>query len=262
MISLSSVVEKFRRIVDPLASGGTTTPCRYGAAEHFCILHIGKTAGTALKAVILQHNELHPEAQVEVFPHEMTLLRLIDKYPASRVAFFVRDPIERFISGFNSRLRKGRPRYNVEWSDAERRAFERFPTPSALGEALAGGAYDRSAAEDAMKSILHVRLDLTHYLHSVDLLEREKQRICFIGETGQFNADLLMLQASLNIDRSIRPPDDAVGAHRAPADTDRNLSPLARENLVRWHSNDYRIYAWCLEQRRMRLEQIHREKIL
>ena len=57
--------------------------------------------------------------------------------PGEPVAFFVRHPVSRFVSGFNSRMRKGRPRRNVEWSEGERWSFERFRTPDELARALA-----------------------------------------------------------------------------------------------------------------------------
>ena len=127
--------------------------------QHYCFLHIGKTAGTAIRAVIAQHKETHPDARLDVFTHETTLPDLLGIHPESSVTFFIRDPVERFVSGFNSRLRFGRPRYNVPWTEDEAAAFTRFPTPNALGEALSEEHADWRAASAAMTSIYHARLD-------------------------------------------------------------------------------------------------------
>ena len=50
--------------------------------------------------------------------------------------FFVRDPISRFVSGFNSRLRKGLPKMYFPWAPGEKLAFSRFATPNQLALAL------------------------------------------------------------------------------------------------------------------------------
>ena len=83
--------------------------------------------------------------------------RLSDIPDGEPVAFFVRDPISRFVSGFYSRQRQGQPRYNFPWSGEEQQAFARFRTPSQLGVALSSLDADRrTAAVQAMKSISHV----------------------------------------------------------------------------------------------------------
>lgn len=217
--------------------------------RHFCVLHIGKTAGTALKAVITQHKAIVPGAPIDVFPHETTMAALCESHPDSGIVFFVREPIARFVSGFNSRLRQGRPRYQNPWSEDEAHAFALFPTANALGEALDPDVALHGEARDAMDSIYHARLDLAHYLHSVAFLEAEKVRIAFIGETGHFDTDLPVLQDLMGIDRTIQPPRDPVGAHINPSDLDRTLSSAAQANLKRWYAKDLRIYDWCLAHR-------------
>lgn len=221
--------------------------------KQYCFLHVGKTAGTALRAVIEQHNEARPGERVDVFTHETTLPNLCDIHPECSVIFFVRDPIERFVSGFNSRLRCGRPRYDVPWTEDETATFERFPTANSLGEALSPHHTDWPAAKTAMNSIYHARLDLVHYLRSPAFLEEAKERIAFIGETRSFDSDVELLKQCLGIDRAIRAPIDAVGAHRNPAEFDDSLSTLASTNLRCWYEGDYCIYDWCTERRRFLL---------
>lgn len=193
---------------------------------------------------------------MSVFTHETTLPNICEIHPECSVIFFVRDPIERFVSGFNSRLRCGRPRYDVPWTKDEKATFERFPTANSLGEALSPHHTDWPAAKAAMNSIYHARLDLVHYLHSVAFLEAEKERIAFIGETRSFDADLNLLKKCIDIDRVIQAPSDAVGAHRNPAELNRSLSMRANINLRRWYADDYRIYGWCTARRRFLLHRI------
>src|SRR5262249_7763882 len=107
---------------------GTVVAPQCGAPVHF--LHIRKTGGTAIIEA------LRPVAQpfrIVLHAHDTKLGEIP---PDHKVFFFVRHPVPRFVSGFFSRLRRGAPRYNYEWNDAEARAFSRFQTPSALGEAL------------------------------------------------------------------------------------------------------------------------------
>ena len=71
--------------------------------------------------------------------------------------FFIRDPLSRFVSAFNSRLREGRPRYHYPWREEERIAFAVFRTPDQLGSALSSDdPAQREQAEQAMRSIGHL----------------------------------------------------------------------------------------------------------
>lgn len=222
-------------------------------------LHIGKTAGTAIRAVIAEHNAGRSHSPVEVFTHEYSLPKIWQEDASIAMSFFVRDPVERFVSGFNSRLRRGQPRYNSPWSEQESTAFSRFPSPGALGEALSAQEPARSAAQAAMQAIYHARLDFTHYLQSPAFLESNSRRILFIGTTRSFESDFPLFRRTLGIDPKIEPPRDAVGAHRNPDNMETSLSPLAQENLRSWYAQDYAIYEWCLAQRARILETIQRD---
>src|SRR5688500_5801391 len=114
-----------------------------------CLLHIGKTGGTAMKALVDAHKQVHPDADIHVFPHEDTLRELCHRFPTAMVGFFVREPLQRFISGFNSRLRQGQPRYRSLWSPDEEKAFSRFPDANALAEALSSPDTERKDAAEA-----------------------------------------------------------------------------------------------------------------
>src|SRR5581483_6101704 len=116
-------------------------------------LHVGKTGGSAIKAALADADS--GAFEIVLHPHATTL----EQVPAGERVFFVlRDPVERLVSGFYSRLRRGRPRYEVPWTAGEELAFTRFVTPDALGRALAShSGEERSHAVDAIREIRHVQ---------------------------------------------------------------------------------------------------------
>lgn len=214
------------------------------------LLHNRKTAGTALKEVIAQQKIRTPDLNITAFEHAVTFPRLIAEYPDTHAIFFVRDPISRFVSGFYSRLREGKPRYFFPWSKREKRAFRRFKHPNQLAEALSSlNPLKRYFAISAMKSIGHVKHTYTSFLGTVDYLNQHASRIAYIGHQPDFSEDLSRLRTLLNIDQDITPPEDNVAAHRNPESFDKTLSQKAINNLKRWYKEDFEIYRWCLNKR-------------
>lgn len=216
----------------------------------FHFLHIGKTGGTTFKKVLAAHLRIHPAAPLLAHGHTMTLEQARAVLPNGRLAFFVRDPVERFISGFNSRLRMGRPRYNNPWSPEEAIAFPLFPTPNDLAEALSSGDADRHAsAVRAMHGISHVRNSLASFLVSIEFLNEMADRICFIGDMRNFDADLAVLRTIFGIDPRVPTPTDGLNTHRTPAHISRHLSDLGLKNIRQWYAADFPIHEHCLNMR-------------
>jgi hypothetical protein len=121
-------------------------------AVHF--LHAGKTGGTTLKWAILNSGEQEtPYGPMVVHGHQT---RVADVPPGDVAVIFVRDPVSRFVSGFESRQRMGRPRFDNPWTEAE--AFLRYPAASVLADALASGG---ESAIAAMHSVGHLKQSLT-----------------------------------------------------------------------------------------------------
>lgn len=216
-------------------------------STHYGILHNRKTAGTALKDILEQQKSRTPKTHFTSFEHAMTFPRFITEHPNSQAIFFIRDPISRFVSGFYSRLREGKPRYNYPWSSAEKRAFKRFKDPNQLAEALSScNPIKRYFAISAMKSIGHVKHTYQAFLGSLPFLKEKSAHIAFIGHQPEFDQDLIRLRTLLNIDEDIQSPDDEMRAHRNPTNLDKTLSAKATRNLYKWYSEDYAIYHWCL----------------
>lgn len=211
-------------------------------------LHIGKTGGTALRVICEADALDRGRPRLVMLGHDSTLRDAAARWPRAGLGFFIRDPVERLVSGFLSRQRQGMPRYKSPWTDGEREAFSRFATPTARGEALARG---EPAARAACAAISHVRRGLALHLHDVPTLEALRDRIVFIGGTEEFEADVSRLRTLFGVTpRAILPTDD-VAAHRGPADAPRELSAAAREAFRALVHADYEILAWCLEHRRV-----------
>lgn len=218
--------------------------------EKFGLLHIGKTGGTAANAVIKANNKLKVGHRVECFGHKIGLTDVVEDNLCENVMFFIREPVSRYISAFNSRLRKGMPRHFNEWSPQEKVAFEAFKTPNQLAEALSDPDEEvREKAREGMLAIRHLRRSYTHFLDSVELLEREKDRIYFIAATENFEHDFGLMRKLVGVSPDLELPVDELGAHRTPEGYEKTVSELGRKNVMDYYENDYLIYNWCLKRR-------------
>lgn len=204
---------------------------------HF--IHIGKTGGSAVKEVV----QSRPELGVVTHPHEVGLRELP---PGTPLFFTIRHPVDRFVSGFNSRLRRGRPRNDLAWSDGEARAFTRFSTPNALAEALTAPAgTDRAAAEDAMHEIEHAR-PLTYWLGSPDELAARTEDVVMICNLSTLNDDFARLANQMGWPGDLRLTTDPVQAHVTPDGFEKRLSETGQRNLLAWYGKDVELYGAAL----------------
>ncbi|MDD5275273.1 MAG: sulfotransferase family 2 domain-containing protein [Methylovulum sp.] len=209
---------------------------------HF--LHIGKTGGSAIKLALTQTtNNSHYTFRYR--PHQIILR---DVPEGEKVVFFLRDPISRFISGFYSRLRQGKPKYFAPWSDLEKVAFEYFHTPKQLAQALSSDdAGQKAKAEEAMNNIQHINQSYWRWFDNEVYLRRRQTDIFFIGRQEHLNKDFEMLKTKLDVTDGIDLPDNDVEAHRNPANLDKALDPVAIENLQQWYKKDYLFIKICKE---------------
>lgn len=205
---------------------------------HF--LHIGKTGGTAITEA------LTPVAERFGIVLHTHSTKLQDVPRTHRVFFFVRHPIPRFVSGFFSRLRRGAPRYNFEWSASEAEAFGHFQKASDLAEALSSTNPEvRRHAQEAMRGIQHVSSTYREWFAGEEEIQNRLDSIVLIGLQEKLSEDFERLKALLNLPPALGLPADDVRAHRTPGSFDRKLSPLAEKNLLEWYSEDVRLYEYC-----------------
>jgi hypothetical protein len=207
---------------------------------HF--LHIGKTGGTAINHALAPYRET-ARYVIKRHGHNKTLRDIPD---GERVMFFLRDPLTRFTSGFNSRLRQGEPRAHNPWSAAEEEAFSRFDTPNSLATALSSDDDElRQRARTAMQSIEHVRDSFWKWFESEEYFLSRLEDIFFIGFQENLSQDFETVKLKLGLPQSLTLPDDDVLAHRNPSHLDKTLDDRALENLKRWYAEDIKVYAQC-----------------
>jgi hypothetical protein len=207
---------------------------------HF--LHIPKTGGTAVTAAL--------EAHVRCAGYRLILhghgFRLQDVPRGEKAFFFLRDPITRFVSGFHSRQREGRPRYERPWSPGEARAFRRFATPNELASGLfAPDLETRGAAIEAMHVIQHVNSGYGRWLGDEEYLQSRAADVWFVGRQEELDEDFQRVRAALSLPDEVTLPRDDVGAHRSPTGLDTDLSSAAVDNLRAWYAADYRVLEIC-----------------
>jgi Sulfotransferase family len=211
------------------------------AADPIHVLHIGKTGGTALKAV------LAPFAAEGRFVLHGHATRCRDCPPRARIFFVVRHPVDRFVSAFNSRLRKGRPRFDNPWSLRQAIVFSLFRSPNALAEGLGSrNPLVRLAAGLSMRAVGHLRRRLSYWIDA-EQIERDPRLI--VGTLETLAADLRRLLAIAGIEEPAELPTDPVEAHVTPAEFDRSLSAAAVRNLTRYFRSDIALYEACLRAR-------------
>ena len=234
-VAIADVIE--RRVVRRLQSGVANRKPR----AH--MLHIGKTGGTAMKHVFAQ---LDPSAGT----YHLTVHRHVERLPripeGHKVFFVVRDPVDRFVSGFNSRLREGRPRYYTAWTPAERVAFSQYTSPDSLGRALfSDDPGERLRASRAMCSIRHVRDSYWDWFSSWEYLESRADDLLLIQWLPDLAATFPRLRELLGLPDTVELPSDDLNTHRSPPDVDKHLSDQARANLERWYGRDYAFIDLC-----------------
>lgn len=211
---------------------------------HF--VHISKAGGTAVKFAIADHLET---GAYSIKPHKHATT-MADLPRGEKVFFVLRDPKARFVSGFYSRQRQGRPRYFVAWTPQEKAAFARFSTPGEVAEALSSpDRKRREQAEEAMNAMGHARRTFAHFLGEEEEIRQRADDILFVGFQEQLTQDFEILKSLLGLPVEVALPTGDDEAHRNPSTLDRRLSPQAVANLEAWYEKDYRILEFCRQLR-------------
>jgi glycosyltransferase involved in cell wall biosynthesis len=208
------------------------------------VLHIGKTGGTALKHVLAEYAS---SSRYELLfrGHDVTLA---DVPKGEQYMFLIRDPLSRFVSAFNGRLREDRPRYHYPWREEERIAFARFKTPDELAVALSSDDdEERQAAERAMRGIGHVNTPYTFWFPDELAFRARLGDLSFIGLQDRLDDDFESLKTKLGLPPDARLPRDETAAHKSPSGSQTQLSDVGRANLERWYARDVAFVQLCRE---------------
>jgi hypothetical protein len=212
----------------------------------YALLHIGKTGGTSLGALIRKLKADDADLRISKLRHRAKLHSTAQERPNTQIGFVIRDPASRFLSSFNSRLRSGRPAHEHAWKTDEAIVYAFFPTANDLGEALySKDERLKSAAQFAMKNLAHLRRGYEFHLGGIDVLESLKDRIYCVCDLEDLNDRLYEFFAPLGLDEK-RIRSQFKHLHRG-ADTEA-LSDLALRNLRAVWAKEFEIYEYCREQ--------------
>jgi hypothetical protein len=176
------------------------------------------------------------------------VVTLADVPVGEKIMFVVRDPLTRFVSAFNGRLREDRPRYHYPWTAEERIAFEIFSTPDQLATALsAADKTVRKQAERAMRDIGHINTSYWHWFGDEAAFRSRLSDLFFIAFQERLDDDFDLLKSKLGFPPEARLPEDETLAHRTPAGFARHLGDVARANLELWYERDLAFVRLCRE---------------
>ena len=140
-------------------------------AEHL-FLHIPKTGGSSFFDFISANKKIFEKVPTPLF-HTWTAQLALEYLPKSKLIFFIRDPLERVVSGYQSRSRMGLPKYHVPWRPEEATAFALFPTVYDFINGLKSrDERDIAATKFAMDNIMAIRWNYKHYFNSVESIDK------------------------------------------------------------------------------------------
>lgn len=204
-------------------------------------LHIPKTAGSAIGTAIQGANSIEGTSPISIFGHEYNLRDL----EGHGVTFCIRDPVDRVVSGFYSRLRMGRPRNNVPHTRDEAKTFRRWPTFVDLATEVTMGKH---RAERGWHSIGHLR-PLSTWLVDTETLNSSK--ISYIAEITTLDLEWPTMCKALGLPMKTELPKSPIDAHRAPTPAP-VISAELRAALEEFLADDYVLHRECQAIRRCR----------
>lgn len=165
--------QKIRAIKEQIKSGHSP---RLG------FLHIPKTGGSGVSKFGQELVARGYEFPCQ-FGHNWKVEKIREHFPEMRLCFILREPLSRMISGFNSRMRQGRPTYKSPWSPAEAAAFAMLPSHRHLLDAmLSDDEYQQSVLSHAMRVVRHLRWNYPFYFKDLPTLKSHAAHFELIGD--------------------------------------------------------------------------------
>jgi len=160
--------------------------------------------------------------------------------------FVVRDPVERYISGFLSRYRQGAPAHTVPWNEREADAFARFDTPERLALALDSAHEQYAEAAEAMGAVSHLAARQWDWVGDESVFQRRWNDFLWIARQETLAADFQALKRALGLPDEVELPGGERATNRASGGSkDAGLSAEAALNVRRWYARDYRLLELC-----------------
>jgi hypothetical protein len=199
---------------------------------HF--LHIGKTGGTSIISQLMLLNQIKDcPYHFHFYNHQVRLKHL----PFDQKYFFaVRDPVDRFVSGFYSTKHKNK---GMPWTQDETIAFENFSDANELAESLFSDSLRGLAAHDAMKSIKHVADFQIDWITSANVLTAHWPAAVLNQKT--LEQDFNQLLKKLNMQSVVLPTQNTATEHASM------LSDRAIENIKIWYQRDIKFVEYVTQ---------------
>ncbi len=150
-------------------------------------LHIPKTGGSGIGQFLTRlGREIGRERVPMKFNHPWPVEQVLKQFPDMKIHVVIRDPVERMVSGFLSRMRMGRPRRNHVWNTPEAISFSFFSEPQQLLRAfISDDERQRSAALFAYGGIRHLRWNYVFYFKSADYLDEIEKSMGIVREIDE-----------------------------------------------------------------------------
>ena len=239
----------------------------------FHFIHIGRCAGTVIQKrfqeefkyeQISKHSIKITTEKCEIWFHSHKIsLKMIPI--GHKVFFVVRNPIERFISGFNRRLIRGSPssmknlKFTLlkdksgsnNWSSEEKLVFTKYGSVLEFVESLfsANKAIRRESLKN-LKKIKHLGIFGSYwdYLGNKKYLESRKEDILLVLRLENLDADFSKLLNLLGISNTFKLPPLGAEANSNPTKTDINLlSPRLIKKMEQFLQKEFLFLDFCKE---------------
>jgi hypothetical protein len=210
-------------------------------------LHIGKAGGSSTTDMFLALNAAGEKTPM-MFGHDWRCQDILRRHPDMKLAFVIRDPLERIISGFNSRLRQGRPRNNSPWTDSEAAAFSLFrSSDSFIQSCLSDQPFDISAVNYALGAISHLRRGYAYHFGSPDYIDDIADRIYCVRDITQLSdtrefLEGLLSPLSADVDKALAAYEVKHSASKGAGSTLSDMSAAQLEKLRQVLASEYEIY--------------------
>jgi hypothetical protein len=201
---------------------------KFGDPE-YVFMHVGKTGGTSINAFIRDCHLAGLRVPI-VLNHNWSFQMATTRYPRAKIIVVLRDPLERIISGFKSRLREGRP-LGHPWRNEEAIAFAHFKSAENSIDALSSDeAYDISAVRFCFRNINHLRRGYRYQFEDLEDASKASGKSLCVVRLEAIGTSIPAIVAELNSAEKQKIPDLGM-IHRAAVSSGSVLSRIADDHV-------------------------------
>lgn len=208
------------------------------------VFHIPKVGGSAYmnaSNVMAKDGHIMPL----MLAHAWNLRMVKKALPDLKVCALIRDPLERTVSGFNSRWRQGRPTRNSFWRPEEAISFSIYRDVRAFLDALISeDEFDLSATKFALANIHHLSHGFSFYFGNVRFIEKNKDNIAYIAHVNDSLELWKILGAQTGVPEEVI-EQNFVRAHVSPVSTKSILDEYSAGDIEKMKSRlkrEYNVY--------------------